>query len=153
MSLWSVLCFQRNLEFALVEGTHRCLVPRVTQVHKHHIPGLLLRSRKILFINSICQCNWKKKKYIHFQIKLNDVNICLCDSIWIEILPSILLQTCCCLIHEPQAVEASNLSSIYHWSPLGIGVVAGNLVPTERHFLILTTQQVLFLSSVFQDLL
>lgn len=82
MSLWSVLCFQRNLEFALVEGTHRCLVPRVTQVHKHHIPGLLLRSRKILFINSICQCNWKKKKIYTLS---NQVKWCQHLSLWLNL--------------------------------------------------------------------
>lgn len=51
---------------------------------------------------------------------------CLCPTRKTQV------QTCSCFIHEPQAVESSNLSSIYYWSPLSISVVAGNLVSTQR---------------------
>lgn len=47
-----------HLEFALIKGTHWCLESRMAEVHKHHIPGLLLRSREILFVDPICQCNY-----------------------------------------------------------------------------------------------
>lgn len=39
----------------------------------------------------------------------------------------LLVPTCSCLIHEPEAVETCDLSSIQHRSPLSIGVVGGNL--------------------------
>lgn len=50
-----------HLKFALVKGTHGCLVSRMAQVHKHNIPCFLLRSREILFIDPICQCNCREK--------------------------------------------------------------------------------------------
>lgn len=50
-----------HLEFALIKGTHWCLVSRMAQVHKDNIPRFLLGSRKILFIDPICQRNCREK--------------------------------------------------------------------------------------------
>jgi len=43
------------LQFAFVERTSKNLKWRMTTIHKHHIPGFLFRSRKILLVDSICQ--------------------------------------------------------------------------------------------------
>lgn len=46
-----------HLEFPLIKGTHWRLVSRMAEVHKHNIPGFLLRSREILLVDSIRQSN------------------------------------------------------------------------------------------------
>ena len=56
--IFSTLIIAAHLDFALIEGTHWCLVSRMAQIHKHHIPGLLLGSREILFVDPVRQCNW-----------------------------------------------------------------------------------------------
>lgn len=121
-----------HLEFALIKGTHWCLVSRMAQVHKDNIPRFLLRSREILFIDPICQCNCRGKCAIllllliqHLLPKATFRNLQKPAKACAQTPPTI--PTCSCLIHEPEAVETCDLSSIQHWSPLSIRVVGGNL--------------------------
>lgn len=54
-------------------------------------------------------------------------------------MPKLLVPTCSCLIHEPEAVETCDLSSIQHWSPLSIRVVGGNLFTITPQWVISLT--------------
>ena len=53
--------FITRLELSLVEGTNWHLVTGVAQVHKHHYPGLLLWSRQVLLVDTICQSHCNKQ--------------------------------------------------------------------------------------------